>query len=186
MKTQYKLINPSISGTMETSFNSSDPKKAAKRAYKHLSDFFFEESYLPQFHFTLQNEDKLYHFQVNEKKSKKGVAYKIVPYRGVSSANEDKLKAVVNNKGKMKGGDSFDDFFDDSSDSSSSSDDDFGSKSLDGFNRLTSIPIGNDITKFWYTPIIYPASASQFYVPVFKNVISPLIKFELELNKYLN
>lgn len=181
MKKDYEIVNPYIVGNFDKKITSSNVKKAAHKAYKQISNYFVNNTPLPLFCFTLKSDDNLYHFKASEKSSKKGINYEIVPYNDVSKTKENQFKSLLSS---MSGG-NFDEFFDteDDSSSSSSSDED-DTFDLDGTKIKYGIPMRTDITKFWYTPVIYPISSKQLYIPIFDNVITPIVKLNLELSKY--
>lgn len=66
MTVEYKLVNPSIKGTMSTTFKGNNALDVAQKCWNKLSENFANE--VPQFAFTMKNTktNKLSHFFVRE------------------------------------------------------------------------------------------------------------------------
>ena len=62
----YKLVNPVIVGTLDTTYSGSSANQAAEKAWSSLSKYFTGN--LPRFGFTLEStsDNKLYHYLVKE------------------------------------------------------------------------------------------------------------------------
>ncbi len=188
-RSNYALVNPLISGSMNTIFKASDPKEAAKKAYDTLSGVFSNS--VPKFMFTLKNDDTLYHFKVKEKVKDGKVYSNIVPLKVEGATKEEKanikrnLEAfhrAIEEQSKLNGGN-----YDDDSSSSDSSDDsdtsdDIYRKALD-----KSIPY---ITNMWYTPVLYYSTEPDYiYIPSLvplSTINPPVIKYYWSLNKFFS
>lgn len=186
-RSNYALVNPLISGSMNTIFKASDPKSAAKKAYDSLSSNFSNS--VPKFLFTLKNDDTLYHWKVSEKVDKDGhINVNIVPFKLEGGSKEEKLTIKKNLEGfhraiekissKQDGG-KYDDS-DSSSDSSSSS------SSSDIFKKASSII--PPISYYWYTPAIYYTTVPDIYIPsliYIPNTSPSVIKYDITLTGYI-
>jgi len=126
--TQYNLFNPYIEGNMKTSVKASNQLKAACKIYQDVLAPMFLTS-MPEFHFSLESEKKVYNYKVTENLKGGDVKFKIEEFNGDVDSKKllSKVRELKNEK-KQDGGKSKhkhkhkkDD--DDSSDSSSSSSD---------------------------------------------------------------
>jgi len=117
---KYSLVNPFITGSVQTTSEAKTEMAAAKELYSRVSKHFTNN--LPRFYFTIANENnKLFHFEVNEKKLGKEVNYSIKQAK-MKAAGEKKVLEVIKKKELQQGGKKvLDDSSSDSSDSSSSS-----------------------------------------------------------------
>lgn len=143
----FSLVNPFITGSLNTSYESKSAMDAAKTLYMRVAKHF--KNNVPKFNFTITDEsDKLYHFNVSERKSGKEVNFTITPTE-MSKKNEEVLKKVIKQKQEEKVGGKKDKFMkveesDDDSSSSSSSSDSYSPRA---------IPLYVDpIREFLYTP----------------------------------
>ena len=160
----YKLVNPYIEGSLNTTFSGNNVINVANNVWKKLSKYMTNE--VPKFAFTLEESGtgKLRHFKVNEQLSGGGkkANYNITEIQNVSSDKEKQFKKNVTkasspSKKAMKGGKKDKDE-DDDDDSSSSSSDVFSAIKL---NKLYhgSYPINY----WWYDPWIY--SWDSVFIP---------------------
>lgn len=150
--TNYKLVNPYIEGSLNTTFSGKNIMSVANDVWKKLSKYMTNE--VPKFAFTLEESGtgKLRHFKVNEQLSGGGNSanYNITEMK----VDSKKEKQFRNNKKKasnpmLKGGKKDKDE-DDDDDSSTSSSDIFSAI------KLHKLYTGaQPITYWWYDPWIY-------------------------------
>jgi len=187
-RSNYALVNPLITGSMNTIFKASDPKSGAKKAYDTLSSFFSNS--VPNFMFTLKNDDTLYHFKVKEKVKDGKVYSNIVPLKVEGSTKEEKVyirqnleafhRAIEDHSKKMGGK-----HHDSSSSSSDSSSSDSSSSDIytDALNKA--VPY---ISNMWYTPVLYYSTEPDYiYIPSLiplSTLNPPVIKYYLNLKEY--
>ena len=81
MANTYTLVNPHISGSVDTKIKADNSLQAAKKAYKNLAKHF--NNNIPKFYFTIQkgSAGKYYHFEVKEKKEEEKVNFSIQAYK---------------------------------------------------------------------------------------------------------
>lgn len=142
--TKFNLVNPYIQGSLTTETDNKSPLGAAKALYSKLSKHF--KNNVPSYYFSIMDEnEKVFHFHVTEKKSGKEVNFTIEPAK-MTKANEKKMVNVVTKKMKeQNGGKKFLEDKDSDSESSSSS----SSSSFSPRN----IPLYIDpINTYLYTP----------------------------------
>lgn len=107
-KNTYKLINPHIEGSMNTSVTSSNSNRAGKKMYTEMSKHFLNK--VDNFFMTIKNNDsgKLSHFKISEKKGANddNVDFEIQPINDSFSDEFDKnlLSEVdkIENEGRIK------------------------------------------------------------------------------------
>ena len=147
MKT-FSLVNPFITGSLDTTVEAKNEITAAKTLYMKVSKYF--KNNLPRFYFTVMDDNsKLYHFEVNERKQGKEVNFTIKAASMKKDA-ETKIKNVVQRKQKEQSGGKDDKFLDmDHDDSESDSDSDSSSDSY----SPRRVPLYIDpIREFLYNP----------------------------------
>lgn len=184
MGKSFKLVNPTIIGTLNTNINATDAAEAANVAWNTISQHITGS--VPQFTFTIEDSDnKLYSYQVSESATGKYADYTISPVEMKMSKEQEKKfrnelarldKISKQFKNKQMGGRKkryLDNNNDDSSDSSDDSDNDIYSK----FKLFNAINKPKPIVYYWYTPLIYPTY--EYYYPV--NFVAPLIPY-VEIN----
>ena len=147
----YKLINPRIEGSLETSFQGNNIMSIAKRVWEDVSQYITNN--VPKFAFTLENSQtgKLHHFCVKEQlKGGSSAKYNISEIS--VKLNDKQLKEFKNKSQKagMKGGKKDKDKDDDDDDSSTSSDDVFSAIQLHNLYSRS-----QPIVYWWYDPWIY-------------------------------
>uniref|UniRef100_A0A6C0M1E4 Uncharacterized protein n=1 Tax=viral metagenome TaxID=1070528 RepID=A0A6C0M1E4_9ZZZZ len=136
--TKFTLVNPKIDGSVQTSFDTSSPLKAADEAYSAISKYFTNR--LQEFRFTLQSGGKFHHFVASEKLGKDNkVSYTINEFKG--KVNIDTMQKSMDQYQEQNGGKKK---WDEDDSSSSSSD------SSPAFRRYN-YPIYN----WWYDPFVY-------------------------------
>lgn len=171
----FRLVNPVVLGTIETSFSSPSPSSAAKQAWTTLSKYM--ENSNPRFAFTIQNMSggQLYHYVVKETTKGKQVDFSIdsldvnVPTKEATALIKHAEK-LYNQDGGAK----------DSSDSSSSSDD--SDSSVYEKVKLFKKKYGSTpISYWWYYPYIYSSDVtiSSVFVPTFNLYFNPIVEWSL-------
>lgn len=183
MTNNYILVNPHISGSVDSKIKADNSLHAAKKAYKALSKHF--NNNVPKFYFTLQKgkkgDGKYYHFEVKEKKDGENVNFSIQNYSipGNEVAAVEKFKKKLDNfknKTSSKGGKRS------KKDSESDSDSSDGSDSDELYYKRARkyIPTASynyPIYYWWYDPYVY--NLDSFFVPTFYAPLSPYIEIEL-------
>lgn len=170
---QYRLINPSIEGSLQTTYNEKKPTDAAEKVWLTLSKYITNS--IPKFAFTLEDDKgKLHHYSVKEKMIGGGdVKFDIAQIHEIPSKHDTELKSRVNKFAKQRGGKKH---HDDDSSSSSSSDDGFNALKLFK-NKNTVFPI----TYWWYDPLVY--NYNTFYTPTFVAPLYP--QYEIYTSYYV-
>jgi hypothetical protein len=201
MANTYSLVNPHVSGTVDTKISADNSLQAAKKAYKNLAKHF--NNNIPKFYFTLQkgSKGKFYHFEVKEKKEDEKVNFSIQSFqikgnekKAVSEFQKklsnfkkktetegggSKKKSKKGSKKKSKKGSKKS-----RKDSSSSEDSDSDISDSDDnyYKRAQKYVHTNDysypISYWWYDPYVY--NLNSFYVPTFYAPLSPYIEIELQ------
>jgi hypothetical protein len=188
MANTYVLVNPHISGSVDSKIKANNSLQAAKKAYKSVSKHF--NNNVPKFYFTIQKgkkgTGKYYHFEVKERKDGDNVDFSIENY----SLPGDQKKAIAKfetklnnfkNKVEKKGGKrkskskskSKKDSSEDSSDMSDS-DDKYYRRAR---KYIPTTPYNYPIYYWWYDPYVY--NLDSFFVPTFYSPLSPYIEIEL-------
>lgn len=99
---KYTLVNPFVTGNLETTFESDSALVAAKALYSRVSTHF--KNNVPRFFFSLMGDkNKLYHFEVNEKKIGKEVNFTIKEAK-MKKSGEKVITKVVTKKMEQMGG----------------------------------------------------------------------------------
>jgi hypothetical protein len=163
---KYTLVNPFVTGSINTSIESNNANDAAKMLYTRVSKHFTNN--LPRFFFsTIDENNKLRHYEVNEKKLGKEVNFTIKTAK-MKESGERKVLAVFNKLGNQSGGKKYKK---EESSSDSSSDED----SLEESSSPYVIPAyEHPLRKLLYTPeyiidvydsvlLDYP---SEIYIPM--------------------
>ena len=102
---EYKLLNPSIEGSLENSFSGNTPIDAAKKAWSTLSGNF--SNFTPKFAFTIGNvrDNSMHHFTVREHIKNGKVYYSVSNLKKNPTAAKIKtFKNKLNQKNSMAGG----------------------------------------------------------------------------------
>lgn len=172
----YTLVNPAISGTFNTNYDSLSSIDAAKHFWNQLSQYLVDN--VPQMFFTLRdNNGRYYHFKVAEKvNDEKKVDFKIDQITLMLSSNDaNKLDEQFNNVLQQRGGNKEDDSdsssISSSSSSSSISDDD---KIIKKFKKFYHSPKPQQFQMFYYIPDIY--RQEDVFLPVFRQPYAHYIK----------
>jgi hypothetical protein len=107
---KFKLLNPDVAGTIDTTSNLSNPIEAANEIYNRLSSKFANS--MDKFHFTLLEggskhrfkEDNLYHFTVKEKidKNTGDVNYNLASFKGKLNFDQFYKEYTDKTGGKFK------------------------------------------------------------------------------------
>jgi hypothetical protein len=193
MSKNYKLVNPYVIGSMNTSFNASSSLEAAKLTYDSLSQYF--GNHMPVFRFTLKrlstdnkvvggSTKSFLHFEVNEVKGKDNkVKYEIKEIDGganiksfqerlnkVASQDERKIKEQKGGKryvNKSDDDDEYSDYFD------------------SDLEKPRKGPLVYEpIVYYWYDPFVY-TNLDRWYVPTFVLPIQPRVVFDAHSLLYL-
>ena len=189
MTKTYKLVNPYIIGSMNTTFNAKSSMEAAKLAYENLSQYF--GNHMPKFQFTLKrlsgdskvvggSEKSFIHFEVNEKKGADDkVKYEINELETnknmknfqqrlnkVANQHEKQLEKQHGGKKYVKDDSELSDYFDD-------------------YEKPRKGPLVYEpIVYYWYDPFLYP-TLDRWYVPTFVLPIQPRVVFDSHSLLYL-
>jgi len=183
----YELVNPVVSGSFPSTYQTSNPMEAAKKFWETLTvDNGYISGNVPQFLFTLMDtsDKKLYHFKVQEKPNGNGAKYSIDEVNVDMSAEQkrnffseiSKMKRDVVKNMKQHGGKrrrDKDPLDDDSSSSSSSSDD------VDSLFRNIRLKQNRPIVYWWYYPTVY--KIDKIFTPTFITPIVPYVQLWVPL-----
>ena len=160
---RFTLVNPLVSGSLNTSVSTQKDIVAAKKLYDRLSQYFTNN--LPSFFFTLKGEDgQLHHFETNERKTGRNISYTIRKV-SMSEDGEKRLGEILTQKGGKKKK---------RSDSDSDSDSDSSSSSFKK-SRYYLLPFesylyyGNN----YLLDYLYPVQ--QYYLPVFTDYLNSVV-----------
>lgn len=190
MSKTYKLVNPYIIGSMNTTFNASSSLEAAKQAYETVSQYFGNS--MPVFRFTLKRMSKdnkvvggspksFIHFEVNETKGKNDkVNYEIKEIDNNNKLNnfQDRLNKVASQDEKQKGGKRKYVPTDDE-------DEDYSDYFDSELEKPRKGPLVYEpIVYYWYDPFIYP-TVDRLYVPTFVLPLQPRVVFDSHSLLYL-
>jgi hypothetical protein len=170
----FRLVNPVVLGSIETSYSSQSPSSAAKLAWSTLSKYM--ENSNPRFAFTLQNLSggQLYHYVVKETEKKGKVDFSIDSLDlNVSSQQASSLIKNADKLYNQKGGEK--------DSSSSSSDSDTDSSVYEKVKRFKKKYGHTPISYWWYYPYVYnvDTTVSSVFVPTFNLPFSPIIEWSL-------
>jgi hypothetical protein len=177
---KYTLVNPFVTGSINTSIESNNPNEAAKALYTRVSKHFTNN--LPRFFFSIIDEkNNLKHYEVNEKKLGKEVNFAIKSAK-MKESGERKVLAVYEKLSNQEGGkkkkvvkdDSSSDSSNESSSDSSSSSDNNDFSSSDDESPYVIPAYEHPLRKLLYTPeyiidvydtvlLDYP---SEIYIPM--------------------
>jgi len=188
MSKTFKLVNPYIIGSMNTSVNADSSLEAAKLAYDNLSQYF--GNHMPTFKFTLMRESsktggsKYFNFQVNEKKDKnETVKYEIKEIDNSKDMKKFKesLNKLTKQDNKQTGGDKKKRYVD----KYDSDDDDLSDYFDSDIERPRKGPLVYEpIVYYYYDPFIYTIP-DRIYVPTFVLPIQPRVVFDSHSLLYL-
>lgn len=174
---EFTLVNPLIGGNLNTKFTAEKSLEAANKAYQSLSQYFKND--VPSFNFTLKNDNKYFHFNVQEQIKDKEVSYKIKQFKIKNNKkfNDFKKKILKFNKIINQKGSGFiydeneyifkDDYFYDD-------DDDFFPHKVSRRRYYS-----NPISYYWYWPSIYDYVLvdkhfkTPLYLPTFVDLLTP-------------
>lgn len=167
----YKLVNPVIQGTMQTSFEGKHSIDAAGRAYDAIAEHMTNN--MPHFSFTLEKGGKYYHFNATEKANTSGKVKTEV--KQITVKNEDGLSEFINNSRNVRGGGKHRKYrYEDDSDSDSDSSDDDSSD----YRYYRPVPRRTAIDYWYYYPYIY--KYDYLYSPLFVSDLRPYIEIVLK------
>jgi hypothetical protein len=166
--TQYKLINPTVVGHVNTTTSTSSPDKAVKKIWENLSSHIMGN--VPNLLVTIREEgtSNIFHYNIQEKVNSK-VKYEKLDVKLSSETKKAFLKEIDNVQSQHGGDKKRKRYEDDSSSSSSSS-----SSSDDEFHKFMKFRKNSPISMYWYTPYIYSTTEPvTIYTPVWKYPIVP-------------
>jgi len=162
----YKLVNPVIKGTLNTTYKGKNGLDAAHKAYQSISKYVHNS--MPEFFFTLEKTNngktEYNHFKVIEDRVGDEVSYEISKFKKVSTKDMNKFKKTYKEMTTYQrgGGDDYNISIDDSS-----SDDLWRSNTL----RKNQ----NVISFYLYYPRLY--HVRRLFVPTFVTTLSPYVVF---------
>lgn len=178
----YKLVNPVLVGSINTSYQAKDESSAANEAWATLSKHITNN--VPKFAFTLHGEGKLHHFMVREMADEKtkSVEFQIKPLNLKLSKKQEasfmsQVKKVENDV--QNGGAPEDKKRYKKDDSSSTDEDSTDSDDEYGVHqRLQTLRAKRAMMPFYYfyyNPLVY-SLVTSVYIPTFTVPIVPYIK----------
>ena len=188
MTKSYKLVNPYIIGSMQSTFEADSSMEAAKLAYQNLSQYF--GNHMPEFRFTLKrlssdgkvvggSTKSFLHFKVTENKgSNDNVKYEITELHNAQNvANfQKRLNKVANQdekKNNQVGGKKY------------VKDDDLSDYFDSEIDRPRKGPLVYEpIVYYWYDPFVYNY-VDRWYIPTFVLPIQPRVVFDSHSLLYL-
>lgn len=186
-KTNYRLINPYVEGSVDTVVSAKNARSAGKHLYNTISKYF--TNHVEDFNFAIQNikSKDITHFKIKEKRDNGGttVDYNMVqlPSDVLPPNVNDKLMSNVNDLEVQTGGKKH--YGSDDSDSTESS-------SIDDFYAPPPT-YTYPITKFTYfnLPYVYntktkfvglsPNDYNSLFMPVFTWPLSPVVEIRMDL-----
>ena len=153
---KYTLVNPSITGTFNSTINAKSASDAAQKFYSEMSTHF--TTAMPSYFFSFEDKkNNMYHYEVKETLKDNNASYTISQYN--NTVDLDKFNQALAQHKAQAGGKKK---HDDSSSSSSSSSSDYMIK--------WKVPIYS----WWYYPYIYSWNNGYVYQPnIVSNAISP-------------
>ena len=166
----FTLVNPSIEGSIQTSFNAKNSDDAAVQTYKTLSAYFANN--IPHFSFTMKQGPKYYHYTAKEKMNASGKV-KFTVKKNDLKIDSSKIEAFVEEAKamEMEGGSrrkyKYDDS--DSSDSSESSD----------YRYYKPMRRHEPIQRWSYYPYYHYYPRTYYHVPQFVRSTHPYIYIKL-------
>ena len=170
--TQYKLVNPTVVGNVNTTTTTSSPDKAVKKIWESLSGHIMGN--VPNLLVTIREEGtaNIFHYNIQEKVNSNHdgeVKYEKIDVK-LSPENKKAFFKEIDNVHTQHGGDKQRKRYEDDSSSSSSS----SSSSDDEFHKFMKFRKNTPISMYWYTPYIYSAVGPvKVYTPVWKYPITP-------------
>ena len=174
--TQYKLVNPTIIGSLNTTIKTNSPDNAMKQLWENLSEHLVGN--VPNLLVTIREDGtkNLFHYNVKEKvNSTKDaeISYDKVNVK-LSAKDRDNFlgqsEKVVSQRGsgsdKKKKRSRYDDDKDDSDSSESEEEDEY--------YKFMKFRKNTPISMYWYTPSIYASTGTfKIYTPVWRYPIVP-------------
>lgn len=167
---KYKLVNPFISGNFNDTFEGANSLEAANAAYSSLSQFF--NNNVPKFYFSLEGNNELTHYQVQETKQGDRAEFSITEYKVDAKYNAKLRSQLVKFKEEQRGGKRDEDSSSSSSDSSSDSSSWLEDSSTTDYRYKT-----DPIVYWWYYPSVY--RLRKIFVPTFVQSVTPYISVYL-------
>ena len=171
----FEIVNPIIIGTLQTKYNETNPIDAAKLFWNDFSKKIVND--IPKSFFTLRNENgRLYHFKVTEKKNGKNVDFMISPVENIDKTSNNLISTTfdkfteLGHKYLDQNGGKKHDSDDDSSSSSSDSSSDSVDEIIEKFKKINRTKL-RPISYYYYVPSIY--TSDNLYLPVFNPTVIP-------------
>jgi hypothetical protein len=172
MVKQYKLVNPTVVGSIDTTVKAGSADNAMKSIWEKLSEHIMGN--VPKIMVTIRENgtDKLFHYKIKEtvNDSKEGhISFDQVKVN-LSAALKKEFLSRSDSARSQSGGKSDKkkrSRYDDSSDSDSDSDDEF--------YKFMKFRKNSPISYYWYTPYLYTSLGTSLtlYNPVFKYPLIP-------------
>ena len=166
---KYRLLNPYIKGSFNTTFSGDTPVDAAQTTWNELSTLFTNN--VPRFGFTLENvkDNSVHNFVVKESVKNDMVDYKIKQLNSkVPKKQLQQIKKCHNNIDNMKGGSKKKSKYNDSED------EDEELKELWESIKAQKKRNKGVVYYWWYNPLIY--RFDSFYLPTFATPVSPYVE----------
>ena len=161
----FTLINPTIKGSINSTFKAKSSNEAAINAYKTISAYFSKN--VPQFSFTMQEGGNLHHFMAKEKITENGkIKFVVSPLTKIK--NVTKMQKFIGEIDTMAGSGRYNLSDDSSSDSSDQSSD---------YKYYKPIRRQRPIDYWYYYPNLY--TYDYYYVPQFIPSLSPYVYIKL-------
>ena len=169
----FTLVNPSIEGSIQTSFQAKNSDDAAVQTYKTLSAYFANN--IPHFSFTMKEGSKYHHYTAKEKKNSSG-KIKFTIKKNDCQIENSKIEEFLEEVSNMSGGRSRYKYDDSDSSSSESSD----------YRYYKPMKRHEPIQRWSYYPYYYYPSYTTkyyptpyYYVPQFVTATHPYIYIKL-------
>lgn len=170
--TQYKLVNPTIIGSLNTTVKTNSPDSAMKQLWENLSEHLVGN--VPNLLVTIREEGtkNLFHYNIKEKvNSEKNaeISYDKIDVKLSTKERDSFLKEInrvstQHGSGDKKKRNRYDD---DDSDSSES-------ESEDEYYKFMKFRKNTPISMYWYTPVVYASTGTlKVYTPVWRYPIVP-------------
>lgn len=184
-KNTYRLINPYIEGSLDTTVRAGSSFRAGKKLYNLISNFF--TNHVNDFYMTVQNTNTkdLSHFRINETREDGGaVNFNLVKLEEKFDPSvEKKLINNVAKLGNQSGGRHHKRRYENSPSESSSSSDD------SEFFKYPVQPISRFV--YFYLPYyrlnlvgLSPLDTARIFMPMFSLPINPSLEIRFDLYRY--
>lgn len=177
-KNSYRLINPYIEGTVDTTVRASNPFSAGKKLYNTISNYF--TNHVEDFYMTVQNMETkgLTHFKIGEKRhGNDSVDFNLSRLeKSLGSDLESNLVNSVDKLNKQSGGRMVDP--DDTTTTDSSE-----------YYDIPVLPISRFV--YYYLPYyklnvvgVNPIYLNRIFIPTFNFPVNPTVEVRFDLYKF--